>query len=64
MEFGSDVDRCREAVRLVEDGVSVAETARRVGRSRWWVHEWLNRVRRWWDAWYRVAEIGEDRGGQ
>ncbi len=45
MEFGSDVDRRREAVRLVEDGVSVAETARRVGRSRWWVHEWLNRFR-------------------
>ena len=50
MEFGSDVERRREAVRLVESGVSVAETARRVDRSRWWVHEWLNRFRAEGDA--------------
>lgn len=50
MEFGSDVERRREAVRLVDDGVSVAETARRVGRSRWWVHDWLNRFRAEGDA--------------
>lgn len=43
--FDSEVERRREAVRLVDNGVSVAETARRVGRSRWWVHQWLNRYR-------------------
>jgi len=45
VEFDSEVERRREAVRLVDNGVSVAETARRVGRSRWWVHQWLNRYR-------------------
>ena len=45
MEFGSEVERRREAVRLVISGVSVAEVARRLGRSRWWVHEWMNRYR-------------------
>ena len=30
-------------MRLVNDGVPVAEVARRVGRSRWWVYEWRNR---------------------
>ena len=43
--FGSDVERRREAVRLVNSGVPVAESARRVGRSRWWVYQWLNRYR-------------------
>ena len=45
MEFGSEVERRREAVRLVDEQVSVAEVARRVERSRWWVHQWLNRYR-------------------
>lgn len=45
MEFGSEVERRVEAVRLVDDGVPIAEVARRVGRSRWWVYEWLARFR-------------------
>ena len=43
MEFGSEVERRREAIRLVDGGVPIAEVARRVGRSRWWVYEWRNR---------------------
>ena len=43
--FESEVERRREAMRLVDDGVPVAEVARRVGRSRWWVYEWRNRHR-------------------
>jgi len=45
VEFGSEVERRREAVRLVNEGVSVAETARRIGRSRRWAHKWLKRFR-------------------
>lgn len=45
MEFGSEVERRRESVRLVEDGVRIAEVARRVGRSRRWVYEWVARFR-------------------
>jgi transposase len=43
VEFASEVDRRREAVRLVDQGVPVAEVGRRVGRSRWWVYEWVKR---------------------
>ena len=43
LEFGSEVERRREAVKLVGEGISVAEVARRVGRSRKWVYEWLGR---------------------
>lgn len=43
--FGSEIEWRREAIRLVDSGVSVTETARRVGRSRWWVYQWLNRYR-------------------
>jgi len=45
VEFGSEVDRRREAIRLIDEGVPVAETARRIGRSRWWVYDWLKRFR-------------------
>ncbi|MEA1902594.1 MAG: leucine zipper domain-containing protein [Actinomycetota bacterium] len=45
MEFGSEVARRREAVRLVDERVSVAEVARRVERSRRWVYEWVGRFR-------------------
>jgi transposase len=45
MEFGSEVERRREAVRLVDEQVSVAEVARRVDRSRKWVYEWVARFR-------------------
>jgi transposase len=45
MEFGSEVERRREAVRLVDERVSVAEVARRVDRSRKWVYEWVARFR-------------------
>lgn len=43
MEFGSEVERRREAVRLIEVGTPIAEVARRVGRSRWWVYDWSGR---------------------
>jgi transposase len=43
MEFGSDVERRREAIRLVGDGNSVADVARELDRSRQWVHKWLKR---------------------
>jgi transposase len=43
MEFGSEVERRREAVRLVGDGTSVADVARELDRSRQWVHKWLKR---------------------
>lgn len=43
MEFESDVERRREAVRLIDEGVRVSDVARRVNRSRWWVYEWLGR---------------------
>jgi len=45
LEFGSEVERRQEAVRMVDEGVPVAEVARRVGRSRWWVYKWLKRFR-------------------
>ena len=45
MEFGSEVERRQETVRMVEEGVPVAEVARCVGRSRWWVYKWLKRFR-------------------
>jgi transposase len=43
VEFASEVERRREAVQLSDEGVPVAEIARRVGRSRWWVYEWVKR---------------------
>ncbi len=43
--FKSEIEWRWEAIRLVDSGVSVTETARRVGRSRWWVYQWLNRYR-------------------
>src|SRR5690606_21657248 len=33
----------REAVRLVGSGTKKSEVARRLGRSREWVHKWVNR---------------------
>lgn len=46
MEFESEVERRRCAVALVGEGIPIAEVARRLGRSRWWVYEWLGRYRR------------------
>jgi putative transposase len=43
MEFGSEIDRRREAVRLVKQGVSKAAAGRRVGRTRQWVNKWVRR---------------------
>jgi transposase-like protein len=49
--FGSDVDRRREAMRLViDDRVGKTEVARRVGRSRQWVDKWSR----------RYLELGDD----
>ncbi len=45
MEFGSEVERRREAIRLVAERVPVAQVARRVGRSRKWVYKWSKRHR-------------------
>jgi len=45
VEFESEVERRREAVRLVDERVSISEVARRVGRSRRWVYEWVDRFR-------------------
>jgi len=45
-EFESEVDRRREAIRLVvEDGVGKADAGVRVGRSRQWVNKWLREYR-------------------
>ncbi|MEE9298874.1 MAG: helix-turn-helix domain-containing protein [Acidimicrobiia bacterium] len=41
--FGSEYEHRLRAVELVGAGVSKAETARRVNRSREWVHKWLRR---------------------
>ena len=41
--FGSELERRRRAIELVESGVSKAETGRRVGRSRQWVVKWVGR---------------------
>jgi transposase-like protein len=44
--FGSEVDRRREAIRLVvDDGVGKVDAGRLVGRSRQWVNKWLRRYR-------------------
>jgi len=43
MGFGSEIDRRREAVRLVGKGVSKAAVGRRVGRTRQWVSKWVRR---------------------
>ena len=49
--FGSEVDRRREAIRLVvDDGVRKADAGRRVGRSRQWVNKWFRRYREQGDA--------------
>lgn len=49
--FESEVDRRREAVRLVvDDGLGKADAGRRVGRSRQWVNKWLRRYRENGDA--------------
>ncbi len=50
-EFDSEVTRRQRAIELVEAGVSKAEAARRVGRSRRWVVKWVGR-------WRREGEIG------
>ncbi len=50
MEFGSEIDRRREAVRLVREGVSKAAAGRRVGRTRQWVDKWLRRYSEHGDA--------------
>ena len=42
--FESEVDRRREAIRLViDDGVGKADVGTRVGRSRQWVNKWLRK---------------------
>jgi len=41
--FGSEEERRRRAIELVEGGVSKTEAARRVGRSRRWVVKWVGR---------------------
>lgn len=44
--FETEVERRREAIRLVvDDGVGKADVGRRVGRSRQWVNKWLRRYR-------------------
>ena len=44
--FESEVDRRREAIRLVvDDGVGKADAARQVDRSRQWVNKWLHEYR-------------------
>lgn len=44
--FESEVDRRREAIRLViDDGVGKADAGRQVGRTRQWVSKWLRRFR-------------------
>ncbi len=43
LEFGSEVERRREAIRLVDGGMPVADVARGLGRSRQWVHKWMKR---------------------
>lgn len=44
--FESEVERRREAIRLVvDDGVGKADAGRQVGRSRQWVNRWLRRYR-------------------
>lgn len=42
-DFSSEFARRREAVRLVGSGTKKSEVARRLGRSREWVHKWVNR---------------------
>ena len=43
VEFDSELARRRRAVELVTEGVSKAEAARRLGRSRQWVDKWVKR---------------------
>lgn len=43
--FGSEVERRRRAVELVDEGVSKTDVAVRLGRSRWWVDKWFSRFR-------------------
>lgn len=50
-EFDSEVARRQRAIELVDGGVSKAEAARRVGRSRRWVVKWVGR-------WRSEGEIG------
>jgi transposase len=42
-EFRCEFDRRRAAIDLVDEGIPIAEVARRVDRSRWSVYEWLRR---------------------
>lgn len=49
-EFGSEVERRRRAVELVDQGVTKTEAGRRVGRSRWWVDKWVRRFAAGGDA--------------
>ena len=41
--LGSEVERRRRAMELIDEGESKVEVARRVGRSRVWVHKWRRR---------------------
>lgn len=41
--FGSELERRKRAVEMVGEGVPKAEVARRVDRSREWVHKWWRR---------------------
>lgn len=43
MDFESEFERRMWAVESVKGGAPVAGVAREVGRSRWWVHKWLQR---------------------
>ena len=48
--FGSEIQRRRRAIELVDQGVAKAVVADRVGRSRWWVDKWVKRFRAHGDA--------------
>lgn len=37
-----DRERRRKALELIRQGIKKAEVARRVGRSRWTIHQWWN----------------------
>lgn len=42
-----------DAINMHAQGIKVAEIARRLGRSRQWVHKWINRQRDCADGWER-----------
>jgi transposase len=45
VDFGSEVERRLRFVDLIVEGLSVAEAAARLGRSRQWGNKWLDRYR-------------------